>query len=151
MQSMLALPFRFAIPQPLYKEELLSIPDEDKAEMLELGMQIEVLPGDQVVRAQTYFNEQRRLKLNDCFALVLAEDTEDSILFTGDTPLKTFAESKSIEAHGVLWGIDMLDEHGDVSPELLLEALLGFERDPLVWLPEDELKSRIRRLRRKCR
>lgn len=151
LQAVFSLPFQFVIPQPLYKEELLSIPEEEKAAMLALGMQVIVLPGEQVSLAQTYFNENRRLKLNDCFALVLAEATEESILFTGDNPLRQLADSKDIETHGILWGIDMLEAHSDIPPEILLGALLAFESDPLVWLPEEELKTRIKRLRRKCR
>jgi predicted nucleic acid-binding protein len=151
LQAVFSLPFQFVIPQPLFKEELLSIPQEEKDAMVALGMQVIVLPGEQVSQAQTYFNENRRLKLNDCFALVLAEETDEAILFTGDNPLRRLADSKDIETHGILWGIDMIEEHSDIPPEALLEALLKFRDDPLVWLPEDELKSRIRKLKRICR
>lgn len=149
LQAIFSLPFRFAIPQPLFDEEILSISEKEKAALVASGMEVMVLPGEHVSVARVYFNENRRLKLNDCFALVLAEATEKAILFTGDQPLRQLAESKDIETHGVLWAIDMLGEHTDIDPGLLLEALLIFEDDPLVRLPGDEIKVRIRRLRKK--
>jgi len=149
LQEIFALPFSFAIPQPLFEEELLSISVEEKAALVASGMEVIVLPGDQVVTAVTYFNSNRRLKLNDCFALVLAETTEAAILFTADQPLRQLAESKDIETHGVLWAIDMLEEHTDIDPCLLLNALELYDGDSLVRLPEDEVKSRMRRLRRR--
>ena len=151
LRAMFRLPFQFVIPQPLFKEELERISEEEKQEMIALGMEVIVLPGEQVSQAQIYFNENRLLVLNYCFALVLAEETEESILFTADKALRQLADSKNIETHGILWGIDMLEEHTDIAPQTLLDALLAFEADPQVWLPEDELKTRIRRLRRKCR
>jgi len=143
------LPFSFAIPQPLFDEELLSISDEEKDMLADMGMDVVILPGEHLEQAQIYFNQNRRLKLNDCFALVLAEETEESILFTGDRPLRNLAESKNIEARGVIWAVDMLEEHTDIDTNTLVEALELFLDDPLVRLPEDELKKRIRRLKRK--
>jgi len=149
LEAIFRLPFSFAIPQPLFDEELLSVSPAEKSMMLESGMEVVILPGEQVLAASTYFNEYRPLKLNDCFALVLAESTEGSILFTGDQPLRRLAESKEIETHGVLWAIDMLEEHANIDPELLLGALELFEHDPLVRLPIEEVKIRIRKLKRK--
>jgi len=149
LEAIFQLPFSYAIPQPLFDEELLSITEEEKAKLVEAGMEVTILLGEHVILAQTYFNQNRRLKLNDCFALVLAEVTESAILFTGDNPLRQLSESKEIETHGVLWAIDMLDELTDVPTQQLLEALMLFECDPLVRLPEEELKIRIRRLKRK--
>lgn len=151
LKAIFTLPFTFVIPQPLFREELGTISEEEREEMIALGMEVTVLPGEQVIQAQMYFNENRPLVLNDCFALVLAEETEESILFTADKPLRQLADSKNIETHGVLWAIDMLDEHTDLPPQTLLDALLIFEADPLVWLPDEELKTRIRKMRRKCR
>jgi len=148
LEAIFDLPFSYAIPQPLFDEELLSISDDEKAMLVEAGMDVTVLPGEHVVLAQTYYNDNRRLKLNDCFALVLAETTEDAILFTGDNPLRQLSESKEIETHGVLWAIDQMLEHTNIDPQLLLDALLLYERDPLVRLPDGELRKRIRRLKK---
>ena len=82
-------------------------------------------------RTLTYFNQHRALKIHDCFALVLAEDIEDSILLTGDSALRSVAEGK-VEVHGVLWATDQLEEHGIVLLEHLLQALTLFRDDILV-------------------
>ena len=149
LRAIFDLPFSFTIPQPLYEGELPSISEKGKEVMIEQGMQFAVLTGKQVSQAQVYYNENRQLALNDCFALVLAEEAEEAILFTADKFLKQIADSKGIETHGVLWMIDTLDEHTDVLKDILLNALMIFERDPLVWLPETEIKTRMRRLRKK--
>ncbi|MDO8863240.1 hypothetical protein Q6D67_16155 [Haliea sp. E1-2-M8] len=148
LEAIFGLPYSFAMPQPLFEEELLSISDEEKAMLIASGMEVTVLPGEHVTTAMDYYNENRRLKLNDCFALVLAETTEESILFTGDQPLRQLAETKEIETHGVLWAIDEILKHTDIDRQLILDALILFYEDPLVRLPEDELKRRIRRLKK---
>lgn len=94
------------------------------------------------------FRLNRRLKLNDCFALTLAEDIEDSILLTGDALLRRIAESMGIEVRGVLWVTDELETHKVLTTRRLLEVLRLLHDDDFVFLPEDELVRRIRRLSR---
>ena len=66
--------------------------------------------------------------------------------------LRLVAESKKlptqmgIEVHGVLWIIDELEYHGVGSREQLYEALRLFEQDDLVFLPQEEIRRRLRRL-----
>ena len=95
-----------------------------------------------------YYNSERRLKLNDCFALVLSEELEDAILLTGDSPLRALAEEKGIEVHGVIWTIDQRADHSSTPVGLLHDALVNFINDPFVFLPDHELRSRIRKFRR---
>lgn len=106
------------------------------------------LLGTAVTRAARYFNQHKRLKLNDCFALTLAEDIEDSILLTGDGPLRAVAEGNGVEVHGVLWLTDELETHSIVPLRRLHDALRIFHEDDLVFLPADEVLRRIRRLAR---
>lgn len=146
--EMVALPFTFAIPQPLFDDELDSITPEEKQQLVELGMQIITLPGDQVTTAQGYYNQFRRVSLYDYFALVVAESTQDAILFTGDSALRNLAAEKNIETRGVLWAVDMLDHHEVVDKPRLISVLEQFQADPLVWLPEKEIKIRLRRLKK---
>jgi hypothetical protein len=83
---------------------------------------------------------------DNCFALVLADDTDESMLLTGDARLRTLAEDNDVEAHGVLWITDELEEHGIVAAQRLHDSLCLLRDDVLVFLPEDELVRRIRRL-----
>jgi hypothetical protein len=100
------------------------------------------------MRAARYFNQHKRLTLNDCFALTLAEDIEDSILLTGDGPLRAVAEGNGVEVHGVLWLTDELETHSIVPLRRLYDALRILHEDDLVFLPKDEVLRRIRRLAR---
>ena len=112
----------------------------------DFGLQVRTLPGPLVERAARHFNQHAPLKLNDCFALVLAEEIEDCILLTGDSPLRKIAEANGIEVHGVLWTIDEMEVHDAVPLQVLYDALRLFQDDDLVFLPADELLRRIRRL-----
>ena len=73
---------------------------------------------------------------------------EDSILLTGDGPLRGVAETNGIEVHGVLWLMDELEVHEVVPARRLYDALRLFHEDDLVFLPADEVRRRIRRLAR---
>jgi predicted nucleic acid-binding protein len=146
LQEMLRLPYTFVTVNTLFEDEWLSLSDDEKKGLCDQGLEIRDLPGPSVQRAQRHFNQHRRLKLNDCFALALAEDTQDSILLTGDGSLRRIAEADGIEVRGVLWITDELETHGVVGPARLLDALRLFQQDTLVFLPRDEVLRRIRRL-----
>ena len=77
---------------------------------------------------------------------MLAEETEEGILLTGDALLRRVAEDNDVEARGVLWVTDELETHKVVPPDRLHQALRLLQNDGLVFLPEDELARRIRRL-----
>lgn len=146
LQETLRLPYTFVTVNTLFEDEWLSLSDDEKQVLCEQGLEVRDLPGTSVQRAQRYFNRHRRLKLNDCFALSLAEDTKDRILLTGDGLLRRIAEANGIEARGELWITDELETHGIVAPARLLDALRLFQQDALVFLPKDEILRRIRRL-----
>lgn len=148
LEDMLRLPYTFTMPAPLFNDEWLSIAPDLKERLRARGLEVPDLPGPSVSRAAQYFNENQGLKLNDCFALVLAEDTDDGMLLTGDSSLRRLAESNNVEAHGVLWITDELETHEIVVADRLHAALCLFRDDDLVFLPEAELLRRIRRLAR---
>ena len=56
------------------------------------------------------------------------------------------AEGNGLEVRGVLWAIDELETHEVVPRRRLYDALRLLHEDELVFLPEDELLRRIRRL-----
>lgn len=142
----LRLPYTFVTVNTLFEDEWTSLSDDEKNQLCKQGLEVRELPGTAVQRAAKYFNEHRRLNLNDCFALTLAEDTKRSILLTGDRLLRRIAGAKGVEVRGVLWIMDELETHRIVPPEQLLEALRIFHQDPLVFLPKEEVLRRIRRL-----
>ena len=146
LEAMLRLPYSFVMPDTLFENEWLGLSADEKRALLNLGLEVHTLPGPLVQRAAQYFNQHARLALNDCFALVLAEQNEDCILLTGDSLLRRIAEGKGIEVHGVLWATDEMEAQGVVSVEVLHNALQLFLEDELVFLPADETRRRIRRL-----
>lgn len=146
LEEMLHLPYSFIMPAPLFSDEWLSLSTEEKTRLRDQGLEIRDLPGSMVQRAAIHFNRHRRLKLNDCFALVLAEQTEECILLTGDALLRQVANDNKVEARGVLWVTDELEKHDVAPPSRLHQALQVLQDDELVFLPEEELVRRIRRL-----
>lgn len=146
LQELLRLPYTFVMPDTLFDDEWLSLTDAEKGQLRTLDLEVRQLAGPLVMRAAQYFNRHRRLKLNDCFALTLAEDLDDSILLTGDGLLRRIAEERGIEVRGVLWAVDELERFGTASLRRLHRALRALYEDNLVFLPEAELLKRLKRL-----
>lgn len=146
LEPLLALPYTFVMPDTLFEDEWLCLTPAEKKTLRDRGLEVRELPGAAVERATDYFNRHRRLKLNDCFALALSEDIDDSILLTGDRLLRRVAEDTGLEVRGVLWIIDELEARAVVPVRRLHEVLQRFQEDDLVFLPEAEILRRLRRL-----
>ncbi len=146
LEALLQLPYTFVMPNTLFEDEWLCLTGDEKQLLCDQGLEVRDLPGPLVQRASQYSNRHPRLQLNDCFALTMAEEIDDSILLTGDGSLRRIAEDKEIEARGVLWVTDELEANGIVPLPLLHEALQLFHDDGLVFLPREEILRRIRRL-----
>ncbi len=142
----LRLPYKFVMPFSLFMDEWLSISLPEKDMLLELGLELQPVSGNLVDRASHYYYQHAELKLNDCFALVLSQEIENSILLSGDSKLRKVAESEGVTVHGVLWIVDELEAHGLVPHQELHDKLLLLQNDDRVYLPEDEISKRIRRL-----
>ena len=69
LEDFLRLPYSFVMPDVLFEDEWLCISDDEKISLRRRGLEVRELPGASVTRAQRYFNEHNRLKLNDCFDL----------------------------------------------------------------------------------
>jgi hypothetical protein len=88
------------------------------------------------------------LSANDCFSLVLAQAGSDRILLTGDQQLRRRAGDAGVEVHGVLWVTDELAERGVMTHIDLADALERLAADPLVFLPDADVRARISMWRR---
>jgi len=143
----LRLPHTFVIPDTLFEAELRSLAEPEKLALRKSGLGIRQLDKPMIERGMRYSNRLRGLHLNDCLALVLAEETKGCLLLTGDRRLRRIAEGKGIEVHGALWALDEMLAHGVASPEKIRDALRMFLEDKTVFLPEDELLARIGRLK----
>lgn len=125
--------------------------EDEKAALCEGGLEVRELTAEALERASRYFKQHASLALNDCFALALAEETQDGTLLSGDGSLRQAAASVGIQARGVLWVIDELEIHRVVEIRILHGALELFHEDGTIFLPENEVVRRLRRLRRMLR
>jgi predicted nucleic acid-binding protein len=137
--------FRMQVALPLARDELSSFAPADWERFTDQGLEIVDLEARLVARALELMRAHRRLSSYDAFSLALAEDEENSILLTSDRALRAAAAAQAVEAHGVLWVMDRIEESGLLPPEELFRALNHLHADPLVFLPEDEVQARLAR------
>ncbi|GHF01451.1 hypothetical protein GCM10016455_23000 [Aliiroseovarius zhejiangensis] len=148
LSGLLALPYQFAIPLPLFEDELLDMSGREKQMLIDSGLEVWDLSGEQVKRSGDVQRGNRALTINDCFAFIAAADTSDAILLTGDGPLRRFASAQAVEVHGVLWAVDEMHAASVMPPQVLYRALVIFEEDPTVWLPVAEHTRRLQKFRK---
>lgn len=144
LETFIQLPYELVIPDILFERELINFSEAEK-KILQQGVRIESLPGEGVERAIAVNQANVSLSLNDCFALVIAERTTNSILLAGDRKLRIVARETRVEVHGILWVVDEMFEASLATAQQLHGILLAFRDDPLVRLPRNELARRIER------
>ncbi len=98
---MFSLNYKFAVPDILYYEEL----EEQHSHLLELGLEVRTLPSESVERVQVLSQTYKKPSRNDLFALALAE-MEKCPLLTGDSALRSAAETEKVEIKGTIWLIE---------------------------------------------
>ena len=146
LHATLQLPFEFRIPITVVETELKGFSAEDIADLQARGLQIIDQPSEQVKRALELRSRRPTLSIHDCLCLALVETLEQGIVLTGDKQLRTEALKLKFEAHGILWVCDHLLHHQVISVAALHQGLIKLRDDPLVFLPEDELKARIQKI-----
>lgn len=144
LEAFVQLPYDLVIPDILFEQELVQFSDAEK-ELIEKNLRVLSLSGEGVSRVQSVNRDYPVLTLNDCFAFVLAEQTPNCILMTGDRNLRDLATSSGIEVHGVLWGIDEMYSARVAAANQLYSALLLFKADSTVRLPAYDLNRWIAR------
>lgn len=141
IESTLALPFEFMIPDVMLATELLDLGRYTGDGLVSLGFKRGGLDGAEVTTAMGYFRQHRaQLSLNDCFAWRLAE-VHKGILMTGDGDLRKLAERSGVEVHGALWAIDLIGRHRTCPTRHLVTGLTRLEKDPFVRLPRTVLRA----------
>ncbi len=146
IESAFSLPYEFIVPNVMFEDEFLDLSNYARGDLLASGLAVSVLSGEAVGMAVEYGAAFRRLSINDQFALALAKTTEESILLTGDKALRSAATTLDVEARGLLWLCDQMEEHQTVEAKRLGEALVALDEDELVRLPRAELRKRIIRI-----
>lgn len=144
LEAFVQLPYDLVIPDVLFEQELVQFTESEK-NLIQEYLRVLSLSGEGVSRVQRINRDYPSLTLNDCFAFVIAEQTPDCILMTGDRNLRGLATTSGIEVHGVLWGIDEMYNSGIATTNQLYSALLLFKADPTVRLPTHDLNRWIAR------
>ena len=134
------LPFEFAVPDLLYQQELR---DRGGSALVELGLGVEELNGEEVELALNYRQGRRSLSLPDSFALALAKSRAWTLL-SGDGELRELAAEENVACHGVLWLIDRMFEEGVEGGNKLRTGLWAIAAHPRCRLPKAEIHKRIR-------
>ena len=144
IEKCFSLPYRFTVPDLLYRNELAGREDGSGLgeTLLRLGLRVEELGGDEVSDALRYRQNRPALSLADSFALALAVGRSWTLL-TGDRVMREFAATMDVICHGVLWMLDQLFEAGISSAEDLYSGLRAIGDHPRCRLPQSEVQSRL--------
>lgn len=139
LEASFRLPFEFAVPDLLYKNELKDYGGED---LIRLGLCIEELDGNGVTRALAYRQRAQALSVPDSFALALAQ-TNGWVLLTGDGLLRQLANDEAVQCHGVLWILDEINGAGAATAKELHDGLTAISQHRRCRLPKAEIKRRL--------
>lgn len=143
IEEIFALPFRFVVPEAMFKQEMRGYGGE---RLVALGLEVRALIGPQVQEAQRLRGLERRISVHDSYALALAK-AEGAVILTGDGALRVLAEAEGVRCHGVLWVFDQLEDRRTVSPVAIYEGLNRLAVHPRCRLPREEIDLRLARLR----
>ena len=146
LEAAFRLPFKFAVPDLLYKRELEA---HSGARLRQLGLRVLSLDGDEVMQALSRRRRHTALSLPDCFALTLAVRHKWTLL-TGDAKLRRLAEAEDVECHGVLWLLDEMHKAAAASTRKLHSGLAALSKHPRCRLPKAEVQQRLKRYAEDC-
>jgi predicted nucleic acid-binding protein len=118
LEEFFRLPFHFIAPDVIV-EEL----EEPKGQMMvELGLESMGFAPELIFEVEKAKSKYRRPGTNDIFALILARET-NSTLLTDDGALREAAKQEKVRFHGTLWVLDELLESDIIDPLKAGEAL----------------------------
>lgn len=134
--AMFSLPYRFAVPDTLFEEEL----SERHSHLLKLGLIKKTLNGELVSKAYNLRQKYARVSVNDLLALTLAKD-ENCRLLTSDRALRDIANILEVDVNGTLWLVKKLITHEKITVEVATVAfqLMKESGSRLPWHKVDEM------------
>ena len=147
LQVMLKLPYRFIVPPPVRRSEMLDLSDREWRSLEHAGLVAPDPEFEQVVEALALRTRHPALSLADCACLVEARNQDNAVLLTGDRRLRRLAEAAGQCVHGVLWIVDELWRASVCCATRLIAALERWRDDRAVFLPRPEIEIRLQLLR----
>lgn len=139
--ALFRLDHELVVPEVLFHEELAG----RHAHLLDLGLQLRAMSGDQVQRADAMMARHRGPSSNDILALTLAGDLKCPLV-TGDARLRAAALAEGVELLGTLSLVEQMVLRGLVSVDAASVAYEGM-RAASRRLPWDEVERQLKRLR----
>ena len=139
------LPYRFVIPLPVRASEVLDLSEAEWQALDEAGMITHDLTPEEVGQALVVKGRHPGLSANDCFCRVTAQ-VYPGILLTGDALLRRVAAQNGLRVHGVLWMVDEHEAAAVCGRSLLSRALKAWQSDETVFLPPQEISTRLEHL-----
>ncbi len=136
LEDLFRLPYRFCVPDLLYKREL---DGELGNRLMALGLNIVELSPAELTRATGLRREIKVLSTPDTFAFSLAEARRWTLL-TGDGALRKLADEQGVAMHGVLWIVEELHNGGIANARALHEALTTIHAHPRCRLPASDVR-----------
>jgi predicted nucleic acid-binding protein len=117
IERMFELPHDFATPDILYVDEL----EEHHSYLPELGLDLAALDSSGVERAMELERRHPKVSVNDCIALVLAQQLSCRLM-TGDNALREVARLQEVVVVGTLWLVEEMLAQAIVCPDEAREA-----------------------------
>lgn len=136
------LPYRLVVPLLVRELEILSFSEDHWRTLDSAGLITYDLTPGEVGQAFALKARYPALSANDCFCYVTAE-VHTAILLTGDRQLRNVAADNGLPVHGVLWIIDQLRDTRMCCANLLVRALRVWQSDGTVFLPREQIASRL--------
>ena len=118
LDALFRLPLTFCAPDLL----LVELKRPPATLLVQLGLEVEALPGESLVEIIALRSGHPALSLNDVAVFVLARNLGVGLL-TGDRRLRALAEQSGVEVHGTLWLLDELITHELTAPSEAVAAL----------------------------
>ena len=138
--AMFSLPWKFAVPDTLFAEELA----ERHGHLLQLGLISKTMSGELVAQAYSLHQRYNKPSVNDMLALTLAKH-EDCQLLTGDKALREAAKELEVKVHGTIWLVEQM-LHGE---KIIVDvARVAFQQmkdsgSRLPWMEVDSMLQRF--------
>lgn len=120
----------------IQRERIFEAEEENK-------LKVEKSTAEEIKSITDIFNETPGISLPDSGVYYIAKN-KNAILLSGDKKLRSFAKSKGVQVHGIIWVFDQLKECAIYTQNSLatkLNELMEINNR----LPKDECISRIER------
>lgn len=139
------LPFTYIMFEETIKNELIK-PANLGTKLIECGLESVDITLAELIRAERYSEENRKLSPHDCVALAIAKE-RDIILLTGDGVLRNVAKEEGVTVIGTLGILDQLLKNELIDVSEYKECLQGFEslNGGAVRLPRSAISERLER------